>query len=238
MDCYHCNAPKVALKCGDCDSKIFRYCSRECGAEAHDVHSVVCYNRHSVQELKSHLFLAIDEMQDQEEIDDALDVAEELIEHQDQDARTEAHEIIQSHLEEYGPARIEAFFRKKTETEKAEAAERRAARRQEKIDKSERGRLARGDKAMTKAEKQAARRRKRAERLRRRAARHETSAERALKRGERRKSRTEKPGLAERGHAWLKRGDEKRAERYRGKARGQLDQNTQSAPAAENIFGY
>lgn len=237
MDCYHCQTDKAGLKCAHCDSEIFRFCSQECGINAHPEHKQFCYNRHDAQQVKSHLFLAIGEMQDREDIDDALDVAADLIRHQDQDAREEAHEIIQTHLQDKGFERIEpSIFKRKTETEQAEdnarraaEAERRAAERQEKIDKAERARLARGDKAMTRAERRAARRKRRAERLRQRAAKQESAAETALKRGERRKSRTEKPGLRERWHAWRRRGDVSRMERYKSKARTNLAPSSSSS---------
>jgi hypothetical protein len=235
MDCYHCADKTAQLKCENCDSEIFRFCSNECGINAHPEHKALCYNRHDVQQIKTHLFLAIGEMQDQADIDDALEAAVDLIEHQDQEAREEAHEIIQSHLQNQGFERIE-LFQRKTETEKAEdnarraaAAEKKALERQEIIDKAERARLTRGDRAMTKAEKRKTRLVRRAERLRKRAARQETRAERALARGERRKSRTEKPGLRERWHAWRKGGDVKRAERYKSRARTNLDNSSSSS---------
>lgn len=220
MNCYHCQSRVATLKCEGCDSNIFRFCSQSCGNEALVEHAAACYQRNDATHVEEHLYKAIAEMEDREEIEDALDVAADL-KSGDVDAEVlrEAHEIIQAHLEDNGFVRIEAM----TDTEKAERDARRAAqaeesarKRQERLDSLERARLARGDKAMTSAEKRAARQK-------RRAARREARAQRILQRGARRKSAAQKPGLRERWHAWRKGHDEKRAAKYRGAAKDDLD---------------
>jgi len=108
MNCYHCQSSQAKLKCADCDSEIFRFCSQQCGVSAHDEHKVLCYNRNSIQQVEDHLYAAIEEMQDAEEINDAMEVASELIlaqESGDYDVRSvmeEAHEIIQGHIQNIG----------------------------------------------------------------------------------------------------------------------------------------
>lgn len=224
MDCYHCQSRAATLKCEGCDSNIFRFCSERCGAEAVNEHASVCYDRNNTRQLEQHLYRAIAEMQDREDIDDAMEVAVDLKGdgRHDGDVVKEAHEIIQAHLEEQGYVRIEVM----TDTEKAEEAARKAAaaeesarKRQERLDELERARLARGDKAMTAAEKRAARNMRRAQRAAKRKERAEKRAQRALARGERAKARTQKPGLRERWHAWRKGHDEKRAAKQKDRAK-------------------
>lgn len=231
MDCYHCDSNAVKLKCSHCDSNIFRFCSQECGIQAHEDHKVHCYNRDSVEQLKTHLYLAIDEMQDEQDINDALDVADDLVTHRDQAAKQEAHEIIQAHVEDQGFVRIESLQEiGLTATEKAErqarraaAAEERAKRRQERLDRAQMRRLRAADKKSTRQEQISGRRRRRAQKARERAARYDTRADRALKRGERAKARAQKPGLRERWDKWRQQGDLKRAEKYKSQARTNLD---------------
>lgn len=233
MDCYHCDSNAVKLKCSHCDSNIFRFCSQECGIQAHEDHKVHCYDRDSVEQLKTQLYLAIDEMQDEQDINDALDVADELVTHRDQAAKQEAHEIIQAHVEDQGFVRIESLQEiGLTATEKAQrqarraaAREKRAKRRQTYLDKAELNRLKKTDDATTRAEQKAGRRRRLAQKARERAARYETSADKALQRGERAKARGQKPGLRERWNKWRQQGDLKRAEKYKSQARTNLDKS-------------
>jgi hypothetical protein len=108
MECYHCESAQAKLKCADCDSEIFRFCSNQCGVEAHDDHKVVCYNRNSLEQIENHLYAAIEEMRDTQEINDAMEVASELILAQEdvdydlQSVMQEAHEIIQGHIQNIG----------------------------------------------------------------------------------------------------------------------------------------
>jgi len=228
MDCYHCGERQAQLKCADCDSQIFRFCSQQCGIKAHDEHSLLCYQRFDPQHLEDQLLEAIDEMVDQQEIDDAVDV---LIDLEDKHPETmrEAHEIIQAHLEHAGFERIE----KLSDTEKAARDAKRAARRQasaekraQKLQDLERRRLAKGEKAMSRAERRAGRKKRRAERLRKRAAKSDKGAESALARGDRRRAAAQKPGLREKWHAWRKGHDDAAARKYAQRGQEEL------APAA------
>jgi len=228
MDCYHCGTNAAKLKCADCDSKIFRFCSQRCGIKAHDEHSLLCYKRFDPQHLEDQLLEAIDEMVDPQEIDDALDV---LIEMEDKNPETmkEAHEIIQAHLEYVGFEHIE----KLSETEKAARDARRAAAREASAQKR-RARAARraqkrqegGTSAMSNAERRAARRRRRAEKYRKRAARQDTAAERDMARGQRRQAAAQKPGMLEKWDEALAKRDDAAAARYARKGQQGL------APAA------
>jgi len=123
MNCYHCQSSQAKLKCADCDSEIFRFCSQQCGVSAHDEHKMVCYNRNSLEQIEDHLYAAIEEMHDTQEINDAMEVASELIlaqEDVDYDLNSvmeEAHEIIQGHIQNIGVELIGA--QRKTQTEKS-----------------------------------------------------------------------------------------------------------------------
>jgi len=228
MDCYHCGINAAKLKCADCDSQIFRFCSQQCGIEAHDEHSLLCYKRFDPQHLEDQLLEAIDEMVDPQEIDDALDV---LIEMEDKNPETmkEAHEIMQAHVEYVGFEHIE----KLSETEKAARDAARAAKREASA-KKRRDRAAaraqrrqeRGAKAMSSAERRAARQARRAERYRKRAARRDTAAQRALARGQRRQQAAQKPGMLEKWDEALAKRDDAAAARYARKGQQGL------APAA------
>lgn len=149
MDCYSCGLAKATLRCPHCDSATLRFCSHECGREATADHIAMCYNRNDVSEVEEHLYDAISEMQDEQAIEDAIDVASELYTINgdvDAEALKEAHEIIQDHLEVVGFELIQAgkttkkkrrslFRRKKTSSPsprrqraKARAEQRRSQR--------------------------------------------------------------------------------------------------------------
>jgi len=128
MDCYHCDERQAQLKCADCDSQIFRFCSQQCGLEAHDDHLLACYNRANAEHLEEHLFDAIEEMEDPQKIEEALDVLVDL-EDQHPEAMQKAHEMIQSHLEfiERGTTTKKNGIRKNRKSKKKSNAKRRAA---------------------------------------------------------------------------------------------------------------
>lgn len=228
INCYHCGEHQAQLKCADCDSQIFRFCSQQCGRDAYDEHSLLCYNRFNPQHLEDQLLEVIDEMQDPQEIDDAMDV---LIDLEDQHPETmrEAHEIIQAHLEHAGFERIE----KLSDTERAARDAKRAAkreasakRRQGILDKRKLTRERKGESAERKAQKRHNRKKRRADRQRKKAedaakkaGRYDQDAQDALARGQRQKGRAQKPGVVDKWHRWRKGHDEAAAEKYKGKAR-------------------
>lgn len=254
MECYHCNAPKVALKCGDCDSKIFRYCSQLCGTEAHDVHSLVCYDRNNPQEVQDHLFDAIDEMQDTEDIEDAMNVASDIalfqmIEGENDHVKSlleEAHEIIQSHLEDGGPSLIQDRAQMLADR-RAKRAANRAARRRRAQERAARKKAKLAQKRTTGVQqkrKSAKRKMDRyVRRQQRRATREQRRQSRDAKKQQKYQQKAEatdegKEGFREKFHGAMERRHGRAAERDEGKARQELDRLPQGVPAAQGIFEY
>lgn len=230
--CYHCETNKATLKCADCDSEIFRFCSNDCGRDAHPDHSALCYNRNNLKEVQNHLYDAIEGMQSQEEADDAMKVATEIelsmIQGEDSEdlklLMNEAHEIIQSHLNDNGSILIEALFSKKTPEQKAAAKAKRAAAR------ALRRRNAQA-KAAAKKERLSKRRITNAEKKQRSDARRAQRYARRQERAERKRAEYKrraqnpaatKPGFREKFHGWN--------ENRHGRAADREEQRMRDAP--------
>lgn len=206
INCYHCGDRQAQLKCADCDSQIFRFCSQQCGLDAHDEHSLLCYNRFNPEHLEEHLFNAIEEMQDPQEIDDAMDV---LIELEDQDPATmrEAHEIIQGHLEFVGMSLIE----KKSSTaegvskgkqaltaeQKAERARRRKERARKQRLRQQKGVMPKAQRKRNRQMRRAARNKKRAQELLTKGDKEEAAAEKTMRDAKARSAALEQEGKKE-----------------------------------------
>lgn len=204
--CYHCGEHQSKFKCADCDSQIFRFCSQQCGLDAHDEHSLLCYNRFNPEHLEEHLFNAIEEMQDPQEIDDAMDV---LIELEDQDPATmrEAHEIIQGHLEFVGMSLIE----KKSSTaegvskgkqaltaeQKAERARRRKERARKQRLRQQKGVMPKAQRKRNRQMRRAARNKKRAQELLTKGDKEEAAAEKTMRDAKARSAALEQEGKKE-----------------------------------------
>jgi hypothetical protein len=235
--CYHCGTNKATLKCADCDSEIFRFCSNDCGRDAHPEHSALCYNRNNIEDVQNNLYDAIEGMQSQDEVDDAMKVATEIelsIMIGDENTgdlkllMNEAHEIIQSHLNDNGPILIEALFSKKTPQQKADAKAKRATARALRRRKAQ-------SKAAAKKERLSKRRSTSAERKQRsdarRAQRYARRQERAARKQARYANRaqnpaaTAKPGLREKFYGWNEKRQGRAADREEQRARDALAKN-------------
>lgn len=235
MNCYHCKIGDADLKCGYCDSEIFRFCSNQCGAKAHAIHAEVCYDRKNLAEVESHLFDAIERMQDTEEIDDAMDLASDIalfreIEGEDDhlnDLMEEAHEMIQSHLMEIGDELIEAGpearearklrvaaarAERKRKT-RAKAAAKRARMEKDRLAGMQKDRL----KGKSKMDRYARQQKRRQERLRKK-----------QERLARKDQKVSKPGFRERMLARKEKSNETAAEREEQRARQALDNQGRS----------
>jgi len=244
MECYHCEASQAKLKCADCDSEIFRFCSNQCGLEAHADHKVLCYDRNSVQQVQDRLYDAIDEMHDQGDINHALEVVGDLIEaHEDgdhndvKDVMAEAHEIIQGHIETIGfelvqmtPEEREAKRKIRADKRAARNAER-AAKLRERANKQGARKETLAQRRESRAQKRSARAAKRAAAARKRKARLEKRANRQAQRASRFDKRSEdakntKPGMGEKWNSWRQGKNDARAQKYEQGARSDLDQNS------------
>jgi hypothetical protein len=195
---------------------IFRFCSQQCGLEAHEEHKAVCYDRMNAEHLQEHLFDAIEEMQDPQDIDDALDVLVDL-EDQHPGAMEEAHEIIQGHLEFVGMSLIG----KKSSTaegvrkgKKALTAEQRAERARRRKERARKQRLAQQKRVVPRAQRKqkrqirrAERKQKRAQKLTLQAEKDRAAAEKTMRDAEARRAALETEGDKERRQ-------QKQAEKY------------------------
>lgn len=228
IDCYHCGVNKAGLKCSDCDSEIFRFCSNDCGADAHDHHSAVCYNRKDAAAVEEHLYDAIEEMQDPEDIADAMEVASYLAMGGEDagDVLQEAHEIIQTHITDNGLVLVEART-KMSADQKSKRALARAARRRKAQARAQRRR-----------ENLAKRRANRAARKQRsdtnRAARYQKRQARAARKQQRYANRAQnpgvtKPGMRERFQGWNEKRHDKAATREEQRARDALGSGDDSS---------
>jgi hypothetical protein len=184
-----------------------------------------------VEDVQNNLYDAIDGMQSQEEADDAMKVATEIelsmLQGEDMGVLLdEAHEIIQSHLNDNGHILIEALTRR-TPQERADAKAKRATAR------ALRRRNAQA-KAAAKKERLSKRRATSAERKQRtdarRAQRYARRQERAARKQARYANRAQnpaaaKPGFRERYQGWNEQRQGRLADREEQRARDALERN-------------